>query len=218
MTCARLERGVALWVGGELSARRAAWIAAHVAGCERCRILAERLRADRALVFEAADTPADTAALAAMREHLVVLVRNEALLARRAGRLLPVRLRWATALAAALVVFAAAGVLVMRRAADTSRTLTAAAPRPGSSPNVPQATSLAAAVPPSGLGRGRGKGPASTQDTVIRAGKGSPPARHAVAQSQRPAQREAPAEALVIKLLTDDPAVVIYWLVDQQKG
>jgi len=42
--------------------------------------------------------------------------------------------------------------------------------------------------------------------------------RTIIAKKQRQARRPIPRELTAIKLLTDDPNVVIIWLVDNKKG
>jgi hypothetical protein len=219
MTCVRLERGVALWVGGELSARRAARIAAHVAGCERCRVLADRLLTDRRLVAEAANAPPPLETLFALREGVLIRLSGEAVAPRPPVRPLVVQVRWASALAVAMLFLAAAGVLIMRSSAHAPGVVTAGAPRPAPSPS--PTVSLAARVAGAGLASPSGPAPgtaAVSAHDAVRAREGARPASRTFAQLRRSAKREATAEALVIKLLTDDPDVVIYWLVDQQKG
>jgi hypothetical protein len=216
MKCARLERDIALWVGGELSGRRAAQIAVHVAGCDLCRGLADRLRADRILLTEVASAgPQET--LVALREGVLDRVRSGVSAPRPQVRPLAVRVRWASAFAAAMVLLVVGSVVIVWRSAPPSGALTASAPRPAPSPGVPPAPSVTGSAPVSPSGTARGTAPPSVHETV-RVTERPLLARSAVVRPQQGAKREATAEVLVIKLLTDDPNVVIYWLVDQQKG
>jgi hypothetical protein len=217
MSCGRRERSVALWISNDLPARRAARLEAHLASCNGCRALAERLRASREEFSALADAALDGETLGAVRREVLSRVRDGGLQAAVTKGRRAVRLRWAAATAVAILVIAFAGEVGFRRAkpadgvaAQAGRAT--ASPAPGTvtqTPPTPSAPSVMTAEVPARV-------PALE----------APPApgtrsRHA----QKPAaalalERVVAAEEQppVIKLLTDDPDVVIYLVADETKG
>jgi anti-sigma factor RsiW len=112
MDCAELERSLDAWVDGELDAREEVEAERHVAGCDRCRVEAERSRrvrlSLRAKLHEAMD-PAMTPAPDALRQRIhVALVQERRPLWRRALAPLPLGAMAACA-AGVLVVLATQG-------------------------------------------------------------------------------------------------------------
>ena len=47
MNCKRFDKWTALWVEGDLDARKQAFVEEHLAGCSRCTELAQQLRASQ---------------------------------------------------------------------------------------------------------------------------------------------------------------------------
>lgn len=188
MSCVEWEERIALYAGGDLAAAEEQAVERHVAECAGCQVLLSGLRESLALVREAHSEPVGEAHFAAVRAR--VLAELERGPARRW------RWAWITALAAAALVLVALWQ--------------------------PAAKKSVARVAP------RGAEPAVRSDAsapAIRASAAAPAIRQARTPSQvrttRPGGRPrtrgsaAPtAEPVVVKLLTDDPDVVIYWITD----
>jgi len=179
MTCIDREPGIALYVEGDLPAREAPVLEAHLAECAACREFAAALRESQAAVKELGNDAADPAVLAAIRARVMA-----ELAVPRARRWAWARL-WVAAAACAAVVVAA---LLFPRGAHE---LPPPPPRPVAA--VPAAPRLAA----------------------------SRQAPHRVRPAVRAVPRRAsrPAAPLLMQIVTDDPNVVIYWIVeDKERG
>ncbi len=211
MSCRRVRRLVALWVGGDLAPRRVRRIEAHVAGCEACRLLAGRLRAGRDALAGFVEEPPDRVALRTVRQR--VMARLDAAQADpAAGRTRPWRpaIGWKPALGAALLALGAAAVVLVQRATRGPDVREVVAARPTGAP------SAVAPVPAPPVQTGTA--PRPTERRAASAGPRQHPQVRAGARSVPPQARTASAEPLVIKIVTDDPEVVIYWVVDGKKG
>lgn len=205
MSCGQYQRDVTLWVGGELPARRAARIEAHLAGCGECRALADEVRRAQALVASRLDALVDDRELAAVRAGVTSRIRG----ATRATP--PVHVRWRYALAVGgLAVVVALGALLGRRAQQSPVIHTAETVRPTPTAAPPRvAVPALGEVPVRDVEDGaRVAATPSTRRPLVRGARSRALRRETTTQG----------EPLVVKLVTDDPNVVIYWLVDQKKG
>jgi len=210
MSCPRYRPLIALWVGGDLAPRLARRVKTHVAGCAACRALAGRLLENVSALAALAEEAPDSEALRVVRHRVLARLVTEG------GRSASARIRPATArlalrplLAAALVAAAVAAAILLRHASPPRALSTAAArpttpPAPAPSPPTPM-PAIGAAPPQA---PGRGTYPASPR----------PPQTYRRVREVAADQRRAAAEPIVIKVVTDDPEVVIYWLVDSKKG
>jgi len=189
MTCADFEKLIALDIEGDLPQRKAARLGEHLETCLTCQEFREKLQASQALLKSLAQEAADEAALREVRQRVLDEIPSEA-----APHRFPA---WRFALAAALLaaaIFAAVTLWRPRghgvsKSIETTRQAAPEAGRPA-----PTASEYAQAR-------------TENAKHVLRQRK---PLGGSLAASVKPPQ----AEQLTVKLVTDDPNVVIYWLVD----
>jgi hypothetical protein len=225
MNCRNAEQDIALYVEGDLPPARLQRIEDHLAGCARCRLVAEDLRESQAALKDLREETVTPAALVELRSRVlaeITAMKHAGASLRRSGwwrfqihaemkRLVPY---WRHAFAGtASVLMAGMAVWYM-----------AHRPQPLPVPLRPPLVGLN--VPEQPASQGTGSAP------VTEAAKA--PARMAAA-NPRPSQpgrspraplvTEAPDERpavepqqIVMKLFTDDPDIVIYWLLDSQGG
>jgi hypothetical protein len=189
MNCVDWEERIALYAGGDLAPAEAPPVERHVAECTACRVLLSGLRESLSLVREAHGEPVDAAHFAAVRAR--VLAELEDGPARRW------RLGWVYAMAAAAAVLL---VFAWPRQAKKSVAL---APVP------------AAKFAGSGAGtvvRGGPPGPALRHSRVLREAHARGPGSPLRTKGPAPPNPDHPGEPMVVKLLTSDPDVVIYWI------
>lgn len=231
MSCQDFETQIALAVEEELDTAAAADLARHLATCADCRELATALRASQQALKSHGALPLDPAALHAVRAG----VRQSISTQRRARRMGILAL-------AALLVLALGAAFLLRwsggggPAPHIAARLAPVVPVP-LPPPAPELSSAPDSVPP--------PAPAPAPPPVIAAAVPAPvvpPVQDAVAaKSPMPSASLLPAPApaasalpepaavvaettpeihddepsMVIKLVSDDPDVVIYWLVDE---
>lgn len=190
MNCPSFERLIALWVEGDLPGSEAAAVEEHLRTCSPCHQFAQELKASQA-------------ALGILRQDTV---EERVFRSLRAGVLkkLPVENArpsvptWQYALAAGLIVVLAVSVLKL---ALPSKAPTKLAPVAASHPASAPAARPAPSLPPHPLSHASGAGgPARQARSVLTARADS--------------EGFQTSQPLTIKLVTDNPNVVIYWLVD----
>ncbi|MBI2149167.1 MAG: hypothetical protein HYU27_00995 [Acidobacteria bacterium] len=211
MTCKYSEQDIALYVEGDLIEPA---IEAHLLACGTCRVLVDELRESQSLLKGLRQETVSGAALAEVRSRVLVEVRgvsSRTPWGRRVERWFWLGLRRGYALAGV-------GLAV---AMGVGLWLGAPTPKPSveSDPLPP-----AAAVP-----LRKGDNVLVETRPIVPLAKGDGvrglPRTQGVAHTEVPKQAvpdpgPAPDEPkqLVVKLLTDDPNIVIYWLVDQTGG
>ena len=185
MNCANWEERIALYMGGDLEAVEAVAVERHLAECAGCQLFASGMRESLALLHDAHAQEPGEAAYAAVRARVL----GE--LERRPAR------RWIFGLAVTAVAAALIGLVWMRPAKqvtvarhESPAPAQAVAPRPAPAPMI---AAQPAVVPVVRRARHR-RAPVSAPAPVVRAA--------------------APAKPLVVKMVTDDPDVVIYWITD----
>jgi hypothetical protein len=198
MSCPDWESRIALYVEDDLEDAERHQVDLHLRACVACRSLAEDLRESQALFKSIRQDMADETMLSAVRSRVLADVG-----ALGSGnwieRVLFGGMRRKAALAAITVMIAGSVMWLSdeprplrqepRPAVRNPAALAAAAPPPA--PVIEPARSVPAPKP-----RVRRPRPAPVRDTA-------------------PAQEEEPAEQITIKLLTDDPKVIIYWIVEK---
>jgi anti-sigma factor RsiW len=176
MTCKDWEERIALHAGGDLPAREAAELEAHLAACAECRGVAAAYGAGIELLREAHREAIAEAHYAAVRARVLAELRR------------PRRPVWRRIWVCGLVAAAAAVVLMLLpRPVHTPARLEIEVIRPAA-PHIEEARSVAPA-------------------RVVHP-------RRAVARATASEPEKRPSEPLVVKLLTDDPNVVNYWIAD----
>lgn len=199
MSCRSFERRIALWVGGDLEPARAAAVERHLEGCAGCRDRAETMR--RSL-----------AALRALDARACEGLDGVRLrpLAPRVGRRrrLAAPLAVATAVTAAVLVSAVVVALLDRR------------PSPARPEPVRVARLSAPAARPAepvlrrpGTGGPRVVPPPLPSPAVV-APEGVAAVAPGLDRTPESAPAAAQAASYTIKVLTEDPDIVIYWVVD----
>ena len=175
MNCARWEERLALFVEGDLPAREAGPLEAHLGECAACREFASALGESQAAVKELGSEALDQTLLDGVRRRVM---------ARVAERRAPAPFDWWRVWApAAAVVAAVLAVWLWPRV-----------------PEVAPPRVMSAAIPPAPAA------PALVWPRPVR--------RAAAVTTAAPA-----AEPLLMRIVTNDPDVVIYWIVEcKQKG
>jgi anti-sigma factor RsiW len=184
MNCGDWEERIALYAGGDLPAAEASGVERHVAECAGCQLLLSGLRESLELLRETHAEPVEAAHYAAVRARVLSELER--------GRRPWWRQAWVYAMVVAAMVVS---VAVWPRA-----------PKRIAVVNPP----MASPVPP--------------VPSVAQIKLGTVSERPALPRHRRPSPKSAveviavkvekPAEPLVVKLLTDDPDVIIYWITD----
>jgi hypothetical protein len=186
MTCREYEPLIALYVEGDLNDRE---LEQHLAECSDCRELLDDFRASQAALKELAAV--DAAFLSAVRSGVLAKIESR--------RRMP--WPWMAAFAVAMAL------IVMMMLPPRKPPAIAELPRP--------AVGIAKLpVPVDGgadpLVRRRPPGRPSAIAQVARKARKSRPGGRLRTRGSAP-----PSDPLVVKMLTDDPNIVIIWLVDQ---
>lgn len=213
MTCWRYRRAIALLVGGELPAAERQALEAHLGACAACRALVAGLGGTHALVRELAVGEAGPVLAAAVRGGVMSRLREQ-----ERARPYPAWHAWSwLAASAAAVVVVACAALLLRAGWPGGRPpgeVRARAPIAAASPE-PSGRGVPARVPPSGPGpAGQERAEATTATTATPAA----PRRRRPAGAPAAISRAPEPEPAVIKILTDDPDVVIYCIVNEREG
>lgn len=202
MKCMYSENDVALYVEGDVPPAKAREIQAHLSVCTRCRDLAAELQESQAALKSLIQDNVSGTSLA--------LVRSQVLAEIQAG-VRPVWGRWVYALAGAVfvVVLAIGWMLEMRKPQVQEIVKSDPLPPPAAGPLTRGTITIAEAD-------------ANTdRRPLIRREKTNIPSRRrqqGVTHTEVPPEPSEPAKPLVVKLLTDDPNIVIYWLIDNTGG
>jgi len=208
MSCSRWHRLIALEVGGDLDPRRSRNLDRHLGGCIVCRDLAEELRSQREEFARLEGEAIGSVTLGSVRH---------AVLADLAERRRPIFELPAGGQRIAIAV-AAAGILVV-----TSIVL-----RSGRAPTQPIVAERK--IPTAVLQPTTESIPSPTTDVPVEPSRAmSPQAPVASVESGQlqlasddvptrrhatPRSPSAPTEPMTLKILTDDPDVIIYWIVE----
>ena len=199
-------------------------IQAHLSVCTRCRDLAMELRESQAALKTLRQDNVSGTSLA--------LVRSQVLAEIQAGVRRPVWGRWVYALAGAVfvVVLAVGWMLEMRKSQVQEIVKSDPLPPPTAVPltrgtvirdvnNDTNRQSVRGRETANGIsGREKANKAAKANSNVpLREGDGRQ-RRQEVAHTEIQPEQSEPAKPLVVKLLTDDPNIVIYWLIDNTGG
>jgi anti-sigma factor RsiW len=193
MNCKYSESELALYAGSDLAQAKMDEVSAHLQLCEACRLIVEDLRETQSAFQSIRQDTVSGSALALLRTSVL-----EQLAARNARRPWT---RWVYGFAGAgFAAVAALGLLSILPEHHTAvqRSAVYAPARPVESPSTVEPVN-------------------AVQSTVsvpaVKRVRHSPQ-RH-VASDETSSK---PPQEIVVKLLTDDPNIIIYWLVDQNGG
>ena len=201
MNCTEFEERIALFVENDLSDAEVTAVERHLETCTDCREFAAGLRESQAMLKGLRREPFDDAIFADVRSQVIGRVSNvrppmwpKYAIAATLLVMLAAAALWRTRPAAPVGVPAVTATIGPGPALSASRT-----PAPVQAPQIAKTTGR----------HGRAKSRANANVTL---------ARQNIRPSRPAHPRAVNAEPLVVKLLTNDPEVVIYWLVDQNGG
>jgi hypothetical protein len=212
MICRYEEETLAMYAQGDLVTREALRLEDHILRCDECRSTIDQLRDGLAIFKSLRHETVSAAAVARMRQSVLNEV-SEIERSRdweiRLDRWLHGGLRRKYALAGLAIAAVFSGAvwraLPVTPASESVREV--------ASPPVqivePEQALVARKVAPASTG-----GVGTAPDVPLRGHPGRSPSPPEVVQVVEP---EEPKQ-VVVKLLTDDPNIVIYWLVDQNGG
>ena len=190
MSCSNFERLIALYVEDDLSASERGQVKAHLQECSDCWDLAEDLRQSQALFKTVRQEVPNSTALSVLRER--VLSEVSGLESTTWFERLLGGLRRKTALAGAALAMVGIGAFWMTR-----------------SPHVDPVEPTVVTVEPAPAAVVPVRAPEPVRVSV--------PVRPAPKRVPRPAPRpDEETRQVAIKFVTDDPNVIIYWLVDEK--
>ena len=202
MKCRYSETDIALYVEGDVAPAKACEIEAHLSVCTQCGDLVIELRESQSVLKTLKQDTVSATSLTLVRSHVLAEIQ--------AG-VKPLWGRWIYALAGGVFVAVLAVGWVLEMRGPQVQEIVKSHPLP--SP---------AAVP---LTRGTitiAEADAKTdRQPLRRREKPKIPSRRkpeAVTHTEVPPEPSEPAKPLVVKLLTDDPNIVIYWLIDNTGG
>ena len=213
MNCQEWEQSIALWIEGDLPRSGAERVERHLSSCAACRSFADELAETQAKLKLMRDEAADEVALRSIRTRVMERLEGN----QRAGTT-GFRASWGMTYAvggAAALLGVSLGLWALfsdtpTRVTSPGPEIVAEAPTPIEAaplaPSVPKPEApveVAEVAPPSPPPEAAGDSVREENEEIV---------------SEPPAEPAEEPETLVVKLLTDDPNVVIYWLVDQDGG
>ena len=200
MNCTEFEERIALFVENDLSDAEVTAVERHLETCTDCREFAAGLRESQAMLKGLRREPFDDAIFADVRSQVI-------------GRVSNVRPpMWPKyAIAATLLIVLAAALWRTRPAAPVGLPAVTAYIGPDPAFPAPQTTAPMQASQIAKMTERYKRAKSRSNANVSLAQRNVQPSRRAHL-------RAINAEPLVVKLLTNDPEVVIYWLVDQNGG
>ena len=205
MTCDNYEPLIALHLEGDLPAEERGHVLAHLDACARCRGFAVALQESQADLKALADVELDAAALAAVRQRVSASLDRRERLFTWAWNALA-----ATAVVGVVVAFLSPGL--PRRGPEPARISTAPTSAPAPSPESVAATEAPTAV----VGRATTAPRETTRRDRVAA---RPPAGMTLEPPlPRPPDGALEPSQPVVKLVTSDPDVVIYWVTEPDGG
>ena len=202
MKCRYSETDIALYVEGDVAPAKACEIEAHLSVCAQCGDLVIELRESQAVLKTLKQDTVSATSLTLVRSHVLAEIQ--------AG-VKPLWGRWIYALAGGVfvAVLAVGWMLEMRRPQEQAIVKSDPLPPPAAVPLTRGTITIAEAD-------------ANTDRRPLRRReKTNIPSRRRQqggTHTEVPPEPSEPAKPLVVKLLTDDPNIVIYWLIDNTGG
>ena len=210
MKCKYSETDIALYVEGDVVSAKACEIQAHLSVCTQCRDLVIELRESQAVLKTLRQESVSTTSLALVRSHVLAEIQ---------ARVKPVWGRWIYALTGAVfaAVIGVGWMLELRKPQVQEIVKSDPLPPPAAVP-----LTRGTIIEPNANTDSETRPPARTMERVnvnvpLREGDGRQKRQEAT-HTEVPPEPSARAKPLVVKLLTDDPNVVIYWLIDNTGG
>ncbi len=216
---------MALYIGGELSPRRERRAERHLQSCSTCRTFIRDLEDMRNALYSLRGEPVDHHVLEGIRRSVLAeIATRESLQTSARGLGILRRWSWPAGLAGIMLVVIAATLVVFqwsRREASESPGVQDIGASSHSPALLDEPGRLTRALP-------AGKKPAQAPNArIARRRRASGRFRTGPAHAKRPPLKIPDSESitveppsgsdqLVVKLVTEDPDIVIYWLVDQE--
>jgi len=242
MNCNSFEEWIALYVEGDLDPSRARNVESHLESCASCQRFLKELEASQAIVKELAAESVDPASFNVVRKRVMQEVNRRQARPVWWRFLSPAFAQWRPAWAVSLAVLVALGFLLQWRLwrkptgsdrPDGPATVSAPAVRKESlDASPPSPSEKAEQQPPDGALAIRQFAkrhvspaphdvltPAEAQPDAVAAEAEPPVEQGSNLQPEEPLPTDIvpePPPPLVIKLVTDDPNIIIVWLVDQE--
>ncbi len=195
MNCAGFEKLIALHVEGDLPERKGRAVVEHLKICQHCQEFAEKLKASQALLKSLAQESVDDAVLEELRERIVNRLGTTTERQR-----FPV---WRYAVGAGLTALVVLAAITIRH------------PSKDRVAEVRRVTSQQLAT------EAVGQAPTLARSSSVRATKGKRAVHRREhfqgslrAGTKQQQSKQQQSVQLTVKLVTDDPNVVVYWLVE----
>jgi hypothetical protein len=231
MKCRYSEHDVALFVEGDLEPTKAAEVQVHLVTCEVCRELEADVRESQTVLKSLRQEMVSSAALSFVRTRVLEQVSEK--------RFRPVWGRWMYGLAGAMFVAVVSVSVILHSGKATKTPLLGQGGGGAPSNNIPVPLAGADGVVRStstngmlerttldgfALSGSRGLRPLPSAPAKVASRHSLDRRSHPSFSKEgnnvvitEPVSSDTPQE-VVVKLFTDDPNVVIYWLVDQKNG
>jgi anti-sigma-K factor RskA len=208
MNCRGWNPHIALYVEGDLDPDLTRQVEAHLGACVECRAFAEELQGSQAAVHQLRSEIIENASLNRVRMSVLDQVRrmNESRTWLDRIRMLfwgGMRWRYAVLGGAALAVVSLAAWRLSIKEIPAG-------------PQIAQIAVPPAPAPPPVTVEAHKTTVQAARSVAPKKQRSVKPSRMAVADP--PAQEEPPKPDTVVRIFTDDPNVVIYWLLDQTGG
>jgi anti-sigma factor RsiW len=199
MKCRYSENDIALFLEQDIALPQGREIEKHLAICDACREFADELRESQSVFKSLRQDMVSAGALVSVRTKVLAEVG--------ARRVRPALGRWIYALAGAS--FVAVMAIGVAQYEHVRKPVAPPVQQIVKSDALPRASQAAVPLTRATLTAGVRKPKARARVSVPLTGPQE--AAHAEISTEPPKQ-------LVVKLLTDDPNIVIYWLVDEKNG
>jgi hypothetical protein len=213
MKCRYSEHDVALFVEGDLEPAKAAEVQVHLVTCEVCRELEADVRESQTVLKSLRQEMVSSAALSFVRNRVLEEVSQV--------RVRPVWGRWVYALAGAMFVAVVSVSVILHTTSSRNGLVEGGRADGGRSPREPDRTkpsadAIRSSIPE--IERTTPSAPFKVATRHLLNGRSHPSfSKEGNGGIAEAAPAETPKE-VVVKLLTDDPNIVIYWLVEQKNG
>ena len=216
MNCLEFRTEIALYVEGDLIPNRSRRVERHLAGCTECCALADDLRDSQAEIRQLRNEIVDASSLNRVRANVLEQVRtiNErrTWFERSFIWLWAFRF-WQAALATVALALLAASIWRLTYnatpAVPIARQFDVQTP-PSLQPETLSLQTIDGSVP----------GKALTRASVARRSRRTHPVKQLTVPSreQNMDGQDNQSRDVLVKIMTDDPNVIIYWLIDQKTG
>jgi hypothetical protein len=217
MNCRDFPTDIALYVEGDLIPNRSTRLERHLAGCNECRALAVELRDSQAEIRHLRNEIVDASSL--NRVHANVLEQVRTINERRTWFERSFMWLWANfrfrhaALATIVLALLAASIWRMTYNPTSAGPIARqfeVQPNQFLQPETLSPRTIDGSVPEKAM----------TRASLVRRSRRTHPVKQSALPSGEQSMdgQDTQSRDVVVKILTDDPNVIIYWLIDQKTG